>query len=161
MKRRTALKNIAIATGSLGLMPFCTSNPYQAFNQLPFTKKQFESILYLSIIMVPPLVESFATPEDRTAFLLTMIQDMLTKEEIKDFAEGIQAGEKLPIDFKNQAETLNQVTALMEEDSRLGYALRIIKQFSLRHFMTAQAYMENVQGYEFIPGRFEGCVVKN
>lgn len=161
MKRRTALINIAIGTGTLGLMPFCTTNPYQAFSLLPFSKKQFESIIQLSKIIVPPQEDSFATPEDRTTFLLTMLQDLQTDEEMLTFAEGVRALERLSIDFENPTETLTLISSLIEEEGIQGAALRTIKQFSLRHFMTAQAYMESVQGYEFIPGRYEGCVAIN
>ena len=161
MKRRKALIHIAIGTGTLGFMPFCTTNPYQAFSLLPLTKKQFETIIQLSKLMVPTKENTFATPEDRTTFLLTMLQDLQTDEEIQTFAEGVRALESLAIDFKNPNETLILLGSHMEEGSAQGAALRTIKQFSLRHFMTAQAYMETVQGYEFIPGRYEGCVAKN
>jgi hypothetical protein len=161
MKRRKALINIAIGTGSVALLPFCTTHPYITYSQLPFSKSQFDLILLLSNLLVPSQDDTFPTPEDRPTFLLTMLQDMLTKEEIVTFAEGVQKFEQLQPDFNQSTTPIAVVGTLIEQEDAVGAALQTIKRFSLRHFMTSQVYMEEVQGYEFIPGRYEGCVIKN
>lgn len=157
MKRRKALTTIVWGSGALAALPYCSSNPYSVFDRLPFTFLEFEAILGISRAIVPERSAEFPTPEPRSTFLFQLLNDLLTAQEQEAFAEGVKAFlSKNPEFMERDPSAMEAIllTALSDSDE----AIRTIKQFSLRHLMTTQTYMETVQGYEFIPGRFEGCV---
>lgn len=160
MKRRKALATIVWGTGALAALPYCTTNPYAIFDHLPFSLEEMEAIIALSKDMVPEYTDSFPTPEERAIFLLRMLNDLLTPQEQQTFAEGVKAFLKEnPSFFKLSISEKESI--LMAGLAAENSALLTIKRFSLRHLMTTQAYMENIQQYEFIPGRYDGCVAVN
>lgn len=160
MKRRKALATIVWGSGALAALPYCSSNPYAIFQQLPFSFAEFEAIISISKDLVPEQVESFPAPEERSFFLLQMLNDLLTSQEQLTFAEGVKAFLKDNPKFEDQNQTQRE-EILLNALSTENFALQTIKRFSLQHFTTTQAYMENIQEFEFIPGRYVGCVTVN
>lgn len=148
MKRRKALQTIALTTGSLMLLPYCTSASEIVYENLPISSKQKKLIGAISNSILPENQTEFVTPESRQHFVLLMVNDTFKPEKIQDFLNGLEA-------YENESGTSIQLESANEEVNKF---IQSIKQLSIQHFTTSMNFMQNYLQFEFIPGRFNGCV---
>ena len=148
MKRRKALQTIALTTGSLMLLPYCTSASEPVYENLPISSKQKKLIGAISNAILPENQTEFATPESRQHFVLLMVNDTFKPEKIQDFLNGLEA-------YENESGNSIQLESANEEVNKF---IQSIKQLSIQHFTTSMNFMQNYLQFEFIPGRFNGCV---
>ena len=114
---------------------------------------------------------NIAFPESARRFVLTMVSDCLDEEGIQDFMTGLKLfpqyiQDKYQTSFQalNAEQHILMFTELANSEivpDALKFFMATTKQLTVRHFTTSQHFMETYLEYEFVPGRFEGCVPRN
>ena len=163
MRRRKAIKNIALGLGGFGLLSRCTS-PTALPSLLGEKDKQILSLLTEAIL--PVKSEDFPTPETRIEFIFNQMVGNLTARELEGYKNGLTIFRGLveqtflkpyeALDFDTQNYTIQRA---LGHPGELGFFMRKNRDWSLRHFMTSERYMTEFLNYEFIPNRHLGCVI--
>ena len=168
MKRRKAIKNLFFTTGLL--TPVSTIDSiFKNFSELLFKKDDVTLIGDISKTILVSDQKYFPTIESRSEFILNIISDCFTENEVTNYKLGLQqfrlflTNEKIKSFIKlNKEKKNNIIQSLLKSDSEIGFFLQTIKNLSLRHFMTSEKFMKKYLKYEFMPGRYLGNVkVKN
>jgi len=162
MRRRKAIRNIALGLGGFGLLTRCTSPP-ALLSLLVEKDQQIVSLLTESIL--PAKSEDFPTPETRIEFIFNQIVGNLTAHELESYKNGLTIFKGLveqtflkpyeALDFDTQNYTIQRA---LGHPGELGFFMRKNRDWSLSHFMTSERYMTEFLNYEFIPNRHLGCV---
>lgn len=162
MRRRKAIRNIALGLGGFGLLSRCTSPP-ALFSLLGEKDQQIVSLLTESIL--PAKSEDFPTPETRIEFIFNQMVGNLTAHELESYKNGLTIFKGLveqtflkpyeALDFDTQNYTIQRA---LGHPGELGFFMRKNRDWSLSHFMTSERYMTEFLNYEFIPNRHLGCV---
>jgi len=162
MRRRKAIRNIALGLGGFGLLSRCTSPPAQ-LSLLGEKDQQIVSLLTESIL--PAKSEDFPTPETRIEFIFNQMVGNLTAHELESYKNGLTIFKGLveqtflkpyeALDFDTQNYTIQRA---LGHPGELGFFMRKNRDWSLSHFMTSERYMTEFLNYEFIPNRHLGCV---
>ena len=108
------------------------------------------------------------TPESSAEFVLRMVNDCSEPEEILEYQVGMKVFAQFVQDKYGQTfEALNAeqhflvFAEIMQSEivpDSLKYFLENTKRWTVRHFTTSEYFMKNHLGFEFVPGRFTGCV---
>ena len=168
MKRREAIQNIFLLSAGMALMPSCQfeeSGPVYA--NVPLEKGQRTLMNLLTNAILPREGTEIKTPESTTDFILTMLNDCTSPEDIqkyltgmKEFTQNIQ--EIYNTSFKKM-ETEAQLT-LFEDLGKSEKMTDNAKHFfnttswlTQRHFRSSEHFMTNYQDFEVVPGRYTGC----
>ena len=167
MKRRSALQKIAWVSGGIAMLPYYCSTQLEitVYNNLPITISDRNLINLLSNLILPEDPESFPTMESRLDFVLTRVNDGFDSKEISDYLFGMTAFRKhVMATYGTSFEDLLQVDQLacigktIDCSDEKSFFVSTIKRHSLRHFTTSENYMKNYLNFEFMPGRYNGCV---
>ena len=164
MKRRKAIKNIFFTTGLL--TPVSTIDSiFENFSEILFKKDDVTLIGDISKIILVSDQKYFPTIESRSEFILNIISDCFTENEVTNYKLGLQqfrlflTNEKIKSFIKlSKKKKNNIIESLLKSDSEIGFFLQTIKNLSLRHFMTSEEFMKKYLKYEFMPGRYLGNV---
>ena len=167
MKRRSALQKIAWVSGGIAMLPYyCSTQPERTvYSNLPITIPDRNLINLLSNLILPEDTEGFPTMESRLDFILTMVNDGLDSQEISDYLFGMTEFRKHVIatygtSFEDLV-TEDQLACIgktIDCSDEKSFFVSTIKRHSLRHFTTSENYMKNYLNFEFMPGRYNGCV---
>ena len=170
MKRRQALQNIAFISAGMAFLPACDFEKWPVLDNIPLEKDQQRLMHWLTEAILPinkrePVIE---TPEPPAHFVLTMVNDCYEPEDIEEYIEGLQAFQQyilsaeLPALKKLTSEQSHAMLKELSEDENrpksLRYFLDTTRRLTTRHFTTSEYFMKNNLGFEFVPGRFNGCV---
>ena len=163
MKRRKAVQTIALGVGGLGLLTHCNST---ASAPPVLDDKDQQIVGLLTEAILPSKTEAFPTPETRMQFVLNQIDGALTSEELKGYKQGLTIFKGLveqtffkpyeDLDFDTQNYTIERA---LGHPGQLGFFMQKNRQWSMRHFMTSERYMNEFLNYEFIPNRYLGCIL--
>ena len=167
MKRRSALQKIAWVSGGIAMLPYycSTQSEITVYNNLPIAISDRNLINLLSNLILPEDPESFPTMESRLDFVLTQVNDGFDSQEISDYLFGMTAFRKHVMatygtSFEDLVE-LDQLACIgktIDCSDEKSFFVSTIKRHSLRHFTTSENYMKNYLNFEFMPGRYNGCV---
>ena len=167
MKRRSALQKIAWVSGGIAMLPYycSTQSEITIYNNLPIAISDRNLINLLSNLILPEDPESFPTMESRLDFVLTQVNDGFDSQEISDYLFGMTAFRKHVMatygtSFEDLVE-LDQLACIgktIDCSDEKSFFVSTIKRHSLRHFTTSENYMKNYLNFEFMPGRYNGCV---
>lgn len=168
MKRRTALKSLIAASGSLVTLPaWATGWTPETVAKTAFTSVTEE-------MMLAELVETFipetTTPGAKTLkvhqFALRMINDCydlsvqdLLKQGLAKTDELAQQAHSKPFtscDTAQRTELLRQMGAATEP--AVKQFADLIKGLTIRGYTNSEYYLTNVQKYVMAPGFYHGCV---
>ena len=167
MKRRSALQKIAWVSGGIAMLPYyCSSQPeITAYSNLPIAISERNLINLLSNLILPEDPERFPTIESRLDFVLTRVNDGFDSQEISDYLFGMTEFRKhVTVTYGTSFEDLVEVDQLAcigktsDCSDEKSFFVSTIKRHSLRHFTTSENYMKNYLNFEFMPGRYNGCV---
>ena len=164
MKRSKALQNIVITSTFFASLPYCESYDFKYENL--FLKKGDDFLLEsISKFILPLKKNKFKTVDTRIIFLLTMVNDCFSPDEISNFLIGL---DQLKLEIKkhntNSFDYLEKKTKekiignAFGSKREINFFINSIKQLSLRHFMTSENYMKKYLNYEFLPNRYFGKV---
>lgn len=169
MNRRTAIRNIGLVTAGFSILPACdfTEDP-PVYDRVPLEKEQYHLIEWLTQAILPAGEPQIATPEPTTHFVLTMLNDCYAPEDIAKYLEGLtlfdqQIRDEYDTTFKKlipeqQVLLFTEISKSEILPENLQYFLDTTKRLSVRHFTTSEYFMVNHLDFEFVPGRFKGCV---
>lgn len=180
MDRRLALKQLALFTGGLMVIPSCDfnrENVLVAYEKLKITDAH-QNILSKVVETILPGGEIVGAKElNMHDFVLLMANDCLSEEEQQHFTDGLKRfgtyvqkeyGSKFENMDQSEAEkvfnTLVQDKEIDPEASRkanpaldnLKYFLTTTKRFTLQGYLTSEYFMTEVMPYKMIPGGFQG-----
>lgn len=168
MKRREAIQNIFLLSAGMALMPSCQfeeSGPVYA--NVPLEKGQRTLMNLVTNAILPREGTEVKTPESTTDYILTMLNDCSSPEDIqryllgmKEFTQGIK--EMYNTTFKKLEvaqqldlfEKLGQSEKMTEEAK---YFFNKTHWMTRRHFRSSEHFMTKYQDFEFAPGRYIGC----
>jgi hypothetical protein len=136
MNRRQLLKQVAIISGGIVLMPACADKEVNAQQVLA---EVTEKIL--------PGANETGAPE----FILRMVNDCFPREKQDLFFKGLRkyAAEKPDIAALNSKNP---------DKDDLSDFYGTVKSLTIQCYTNSKPYMTNVRVYELVPGRYHGCV---
>ena len=161
MNRRNAIKSMAWATSGVLALSYCSPLPELAYSRVGLNKKDRNLIIYVSLQILSEDPLNFPTRESREEFVFSWINDMYTDQEIKDLEKGLElfkasfdgAFSNLSTDEQNDI-----LRKSLKGDDGAADFVKQIKNISVLHFRTTENYMTQYLNYEFIPGRYFGCI---
>jgi hypothetical protein len=162
MKRRDAVYAITLGMTGVASLTQCSPSPSL---KPKIDQKDKELINSISKTILPLKSESFKTPELRIEFIVDQVEGALTEKEIETYKSGLSNLKNQitafnpsgfnSLNFKSKSEIILKA---IELENDIGFFIRKTRQWSLRHFMTSEEFMTKFLKYEFIPGRYLGCV---
>jgi hypothetical protein len=169
MDRRTAIRNIVIASAGTLLIPSCSK--IKTINFLSEGKLLLDSEhkVYLakiseSFLPIQGISEKIGKPED---FILTMLNDCSAPKDIQQFAKGFEQYKALMKESKLKMESsdLEKALPIVENilkseplKEELIFFINTTKNISIHHLTSSEYYMTEYLGYKLVPGAYEGCV---
>jgi hypothetical protein len=180
MERRTALKQLALLTGSVIMLPACVKNEKKVsvtLKNLNLSGDQEELLAEIAGAIIPATETPGAKELFVHRFVMRMMDDCAEPDEQQIFVAGLK-------EFENLTETQlgkNFVKATSEERMNFLKALDkqakgndeerkkpviafygMMKDLTVRGYMTSEYVMTNQLYFRMVPGKFTGCVeVKN
>ncbi len=167
MERRNALLTIAGAVGGLISLPAWANN-WTA--ETVHSTRQFLSLSQIDLLaeMTETIIPATDTPGAKALnvhqFIQKMVADCYDKKAQDTFKKGLDSLDSQaqkafgkPFaegDVKQRTSLLTQMG--QDADQKEFYSL--VKGLTIRGYMTSEYVMTKLTHYEFIPGRYHGCV---
>ena len=169
MKRRQAIRNIALISSAAAFMPACNLTGEQAvYENIPLDSEQLQLVEWLTSAILPKGELEIQTPETTPRFVLGMINDCFDPKDIQKYLTGLKIfAQYVQDEYQTSYKSLNPeqhillFSKIMQSEvlpKSLRYFLSTTKQLSIRHFTSSEYFMKNYLDYEFVPGRYSGCV---
>jgi hypothetical protein len=175
MKRRDAIKTLAIIGVGVTMLPSCNSNETAAvavpLKKLKISGSEQELIAELSKTIIPK-TKDFIGAEDLKSheFVLKMMDDCQPPEKQRLFTDGLKAfkeacDKKFNTSFsKTNAAQRKELLKTMEdgikdEKNIAAQFYALTKGYTLQSFTGSEKYMTGIKKYKMVPGsNFKGCV---
>lgn len=168
MKRREALQRIAVLSATAAVLPACDFAPVPILENIPLERKQWRSLEWLANQIIPMEGLEVTTPETRTDFVLRMVNDCYEPEDIEEFVAGLHGFEEYlmgqfettykRLDEEQTAQLLTQLQEGEGNPKEIQYFFDTTRGLSRQHFTSSQYFLTTYLDYEFVPGRYLGCV---
>jgi len=172
MKRRTAIRNIAIITAGAVFLPACNNTDTIAIplKKISVSAKEQDMLAQLAEAILPK-TKNFIGAKDLKSheFLLTMIDDCTSPDDQKKFTDGLKVFDKLCHDKFGQIFTgftgEQKKSLLSDIEKKNGVSeeaanfYKTVKRYTVQSFTSSKQYMVDVRKYNMVPGsNFKGCV---
>jgi hypothetical protein len=177
MERRTALKQMALLTGAAMLLPACGKNEKQvsvALKNIKISGAQEELLAELTEAIIPATDTPGAKELKVHQFILRMLDDCAEPEQQKDFMAGLQAFEDLSekqlgksfveagaderTNLLRELDKIKQSKDNEEKKKPVHAFYSMMKDFTIRGYMSSEYVMTNQLYFKMVPGKFTGCV---
>ena len=176
MKRRTAIKNIVLATAGATILPACfREESFPVYSNLPISKNQWYLIDQIRQAILPIELPEQPLPVEETVthFLLTSLNDCYEPEVIEKYLIGFQefqtmiqkqflrdttSSKLINIPDEHLNSLLNYITETNELPENQKVFFETTKGLAVRHFTSSEEFLKEKMDFEFAPGRFIGCV---
>lgn len=168
MKRRQVIKNIVLASSGMVLLPTCRFEQLPTFQNFSVETDDLELLSWLTDSMLPKGELEISTPETTVQFLLTMLDDCYDQPDIQQYMTGMKLFVQFIRDeYRTSFRNLNQEQAVLlfakvtNSDvlpDSLPYFLSTTKRLTVQHFTSSEYFLKNYMDFEFVPGRYLGCV---
>jgi len=180
MKRRDALRSLALITGGLVLVPSCDFSKediLSAYQNLQITPSLKQLLSDIAGTIIPSGKTKGASDIALEDFILVMVNDCVDSEGQKSFMQGLQGFE----DFSknsggsafsklDQAGKEGVVKAAMEieipeevkpDDPHKATKefIGMAKRFTVQGFMMSEYIQTQIKPYSLIPGDYQGAVL--
>ena len=172
MKRRLILKQVMMAAAAAALAPSCTFDKKKAsiaLSHLNVDGDQEELLANVVETIIPATDSPGARALNVHRFVLRMMDDCYEKEAQENFVKGLDQINEIA--KKRFGKSFGKGTVVEREGvlksveskessnpAEVLAAYPMIKQLTIQGYLTTQYIMQEVQGFEFVPGRFNGCV---
>lgn len=170
MNRRLLIKNLALFSGGLLLLPSCLKKEEQkevseACNALAVTREQQALLAEVSETIIPATDTAGAKALGLHCFVLTMVSDCYEKDVQEKFKEGmLQFNEMANGEFGGDfvacnAEQRNQLLTALEAKQAAPDVLtfyNITKKEVVKGFLNSKLVMTELRKYELVPARYDG-----
>jgi len=170
MKRRQAIRNIAIATAAAYLLPGCKHDPTYTGSthaNFPPGSEQYKLLEQFTEALLPKAKTPAKTPDSTTDFLLRVLNDCTPPEDIQKYLTGMaemqtRVKERYKSDFgalpaSQQAEVFAWLSGTDGLSEPLKFFYEKTRALTIEHFTSSEFFLTNVAKWEFVPGRFVGC----
>lgn len=171
MKRRHAIRNIAIGAAATCLLPQCKTNTKDivpAYSNLSLDRAQRRLIEQFTDAVLPKANTPIKTPETAADFVLTVLNDCYLPEDIHKYMAGLtelqsRVQQQYKTDFGSlppaqQAEVFAWLAGTDGLPEPLTFFYEKTRGLAIEHFTTSEYFLKNVSKWEFAPGYFRGCV---
>ena len=168
MKRRQAIKNIALVSTGMALLPACRMNTLPVYTNFSLEAEQLKLLEWLTNAILPKGDPKVDTPESTVDFLLAMLDNCYDPQDIQKYLIGLKLFVQFVRDeYQTTFRNLNHEQAvllfseIMQSEilpESLQYFLDTTKQLTVRHFTSSEYFLTNYMDFEFVPGRYLGCV---
>ena len=172
MNRRTAIRNVALFSAGVALLPSCFQNnkPLFPLKNISLTAAEQDLLAGLAEAIIPT-TKTFIGAKELKAheFVMTMMDDCAKPEDQQKFTAGIKQFEELckkkwDTGFvKCTAQQKNELLQQFEkkkdvpEDAMAFYGMA--KNYTVQCFTSSKQYLLDVRKYKMVPGsQFKGCV---
>jgi hypothetical protein len=170
MKRREAIRNILLASASTIFITSCADKNVVEFLQdgnLKLNDRHEDYLFQISNTFLPlgDLKEKVGNPVD---FILTMINDCHSPEDVQLFATGFEQYKmlmdesRLKISSAKEEEVMPVVQKVLETtkppQEALIFFINKTKNLAVQHLRSSEYYMTSYLDYSLIPKEpFNGC----
>lgn len=168
MKRRQALQNIVIISSGVALLPACDFEQVPVYENIPLERKQWRMLEWLTDAILPKGELEITAPESPADFVLTMVNDCYSPADVQKYVEGLQGFEQylkgeFGTSFKGlkEEQKMDLLTKLSESETtpeNIKYLYTTTRRLAQQHFTSTEYFLKNYLDYEFVPGRYIGCV---
>lgn len=173
MKRRDALRNLALITGGLVLVPSCDFSKediLSSYKNLDITPSLKQLLAEITDTIIPSGNLKGAADLEVHDFILVMVNDCIDDDGQKAFMKGLQGFESFS--KKTAGNTFSKLSSSEKEKLILdGLAseaedqkdtktfLGMSKRFTVQGFMMSEYIQTEVKPYSLIPGDYQGEVL--
>ncbi len=170
MKRRQAIRHIAIATAAAYMLPGCQHEPsYTGSTHADFPpgSEQYKFLEHFTEALLPKAKTAVKTPDSTTDFLLAVLNDCTPPADVQKYLTGMDAlqkriKERYKTDFgalppSQQAEIFAWLAGTDGLAEPLKFFYEKTRGLTIEHFTSSEFFLINVAKWEFVPGRFLGC----
>lgn len=173
MKRRDALRNLALITGGLVLVPSCDFSKediLSAYKNLDITPTLKQLLAEIADTIIPSGNLKGAADIEVQDFILVMVNDCIDEDGQKAFMKGLQGFEafskktagnafsKLSSSEKEKL-ILDGLASEAEDQKDTKTFLGMTKRFTVQGFMMSEYIQTEVKPYSLIPGDYQGEVL--
>jgi hypothetical protein len=167
MKRRTALKSVALSIGALAGLPSWAAswNKTSLAGSSYLSKFETATLSNLVQTIIPKTDTPGAGDLHVDQFVQLMVKDCYDENTQKAFREGLVA-------LDTQSKTVNQISfpsaseadrkKILEQfasgDDTQKSFYNLVKNLTIQGFMSSEYVMTNITHYELVPARYHGCV---
>ena len=171
VSRRTVLKQMAITSAGLLLIPSCMQDKSKASILVKNFNINTDQEAMLAEL-AETIIRKTSTPgaKDISAhlFVLKMMDDCRSKEDHEKFVRGLESFEKFTKEkngksfLKSSMEERQSILEAMEKNKDqkddAGFFYSSMKRYTIQAYSTSEFYLTKVQVYELVPSRWHGCV---
>ncbi|MDZ7897791.1 MAG: gluconate 2-dehydrogenase subunit 3 family protein [Arcicella sp.] len=169
MQRRTALKSVALSISSAIVLP----NWANAWS-VNTLQNQHINLTFSQETLLAEIVETIIPKTDTPGakdliinkFVEKMVADCYDKKAQEVFAKGLVSTEKtaqkdysksfVECDGKQKLSIINSMLKSSDNDDK-SFA-KLVKNITIQGYLNSEYVMTNLRIYEFVPGRYHGCV---
>lgn len=173
MKRRDALRSLALLTGGMVLVPSCDFSKEDilgAYQNLEITPSLKQLLAGIADTIIPAGNLKGAADIEVQDFILVMVNDCMKKEAQQTFLSGLNGfedfskkstGNKFGKLNQEQRENLILEGLSTEDESQQSIKdfLKTTKRFTIQGFMVSEYMQTEVKPYSLIPGEYKGDVL--
>lgn len=172
MNRRTAFKQLAIASAAAWILPSCVSDPKKvtlALNRLQISHDEEMLLANIADVMIPQTDTPGALAVQAHHFALVMVDDCMTGEEQDKFRKGMRGFQSVlksltgkEFSEASSAERLRMLTVFEaqrgEVDKEVGFFYNRTRALIIQGYQSSQHFLTEVKPYQLVPGpNYKGC----
>ena len=169
MNRREAIRNIAIASTATIFLTSCADRNVAEFlvdGHLDLNRNHKKYLAKISETILP-LNGISENMQDSVSFIMTMLNDCTSAEDLQDYVTGFEQYKllmqenKLKIKKADPQETIDLITSTLKSatpQKELIHFITTTKNLSVENLKTSEYYLTKVQDYKMIPDAYQGCV---
>lgn len=169
MQRRAALKTFALSIGSTLVLPSWAnawSNETLHFSDTILSSTQEALLAEIVETIIPKTDTPGAKELNVDKFVTLMVADCYDAKAQDTFSKGLVAVDDIAKKDYSKAFTETdpaQKLAVLNKmdksgnDTEKGF-IRLVKNLTIQGYLNSEYVMTNLRVFEFIPGRYHGCV---
>jgi hypothetical protein len=169
MKRRQAIRQIAIVSSGIALLPACRPESSEIiYTRLSLDRAGQKLLEQFTTALLPAAKTPVSTPETAVQFILTVLNDCHSPEDIQKYKTGLKELENWldqnyhtrfeKLTPEKQAEAFARLSGKENLPESLPFFYKTTRSLTLEHFTSSEYFLSNVLKWQFAPGRFSGCV---
>jgi hypothetical protein len=169
MKRRQAIKHLVILSSAAAILPGCHTEPTgPVYENVSLDDQQYKLLGQFINSLLPQEKTNLNSPETTVDFVLTVLNDCHSPEDIQKFKEGIGAlqaylsqnyeGKYGAFGDKQKAEIFTYLSGKEGTSEPVEFFYTTSRKLAIEHFTSSPFFMKNIMDWEFAPGYFKGCV---
>ncbi len=168
--RRDAIRSCLIITVG-ALVPSCLqekNKPAIAYKHLSIDGNQEKLISEVSETIIPATDTPGAKDTYTHLFVLKMLDDCYNKDEQQQFIKGMKEFEKLSqkkfdksfvdCNMLQREELVRNNINSKNVSEDISAFFKIMKKLTVQGYMTSKYYLNNIQVYKLVPGKYYGCI---